>query len=155
MGTLKYIAGPLLGMLLTFSAGAQSQDDFKFNEKQQNGIRSSLDSRYSGVDMRDVEWQLNSEGHFDGDFNYGNRRLRATFDQDGVWTQTTEEVHIADLPEALKDSVVSNYRESEISQINRIETAGNETFFDIGLQGRAPVRYDALGNKLDNEGLEE
>lgn len=148
----KYLAGLIPGILVSFSLLAQDEDGIRFNERQQNGIRSSLDSRYHGVDHGDVQWQLNSQGYFDGSFDYNNRSLTATFDQDGVWRQTSEEIQMTDLSDDLKTSLDTTYREEEIRQINRIETSDNETFYDFSFHGREPVRYDVLGNRVEEDG---
>lgn len=148
----KYLAGLIPGILVSFSLLAQDEDGIRFNERQQNGIRSSLDSRYHGVDPGDVQWQLNSQGYFDGSFDYNNRSLTATFDQDGVWRQTSEEIQMTDLSDDLKTSLDTTYREEEIRQINRIETSDNETFYDFSFHGREPVRYDVLGNRVEEDG---
>lgn len=130
---------------------AQQGNDFYFNEQQQNSIRSSLESRYSGVDFNSIEWQMNSKGGFDGLFTYDARQLKATFEQDGTWVQTSEEVVLEDLPENLRNSLEANAGQMQISRIERVETSDSQVFYDVMFHGREPVRFDESGNEVAEE----
>lgn len=145
----KKMTGLLGGILFTFSVLAQEQ--IQFNDIQQKSIRASLNTRYAGVDYNSVQWELNSMGYFDGTFTYNDRELTATFDQDGTWRQTSEQVQIDNLPEKLLYEVVATYHEGDIASISKIETSDNETFYDFAFHGREPLRYDAAGNEVAME----
>lgn len=128
-----------------------AQEQIQFNDLQQKSIKASLNTRYPGTDYNTVTWELNSMGYFDGTFTYNDRDLTATFDQDGTWKHTAEQVQLDNLPEKLLYEIVATYHDGDIRSITKVETSDNETYYDLTFHGREPLRYDGAGNEVAME----
>ncbi|UII26267.1 hypothetical protein LVD15_23700 [Fulvivirga maritima] len=72
MKPYKFILSTLLYIGILSSAWAQTNNPIQ--EKQNNRMRSSINSRYRGVDYDNIDWQSTTDGYYQGSFDYQGKR---------------------------------------------------------------------------------
>ncbi|UII24181.1 PepSY-like domain-containing protein [Fulvivirga ligni] len=118
------------------------------NEKQNSRMKTTINTRYNGVDFNNIKWQSTTDGYYEGSFNYQGRELTTQFDENGNWMQTSEPMNMTTVPTNLKNNL-GEYESSSISGIHKIET-NNETYYDVNVDGQDPMRFDKSGNLIKN-----
>ncbi len=95
----------------------------------------------------DVEW-FYVNGFQVADFEINNQDKQAWFSYDGTWLYTKTEINYSLLPAAVQISFMKSYGDWTIDDVIEIETASNETYYNINIENSTTdlaLLYDSEG----------
>lgn len=99
----------------------------------------------------DVEWEVDSNGYWEGSFEEKGEKFRADFQEDGLWVETETSIEFSDLPDAVQKAVREDYGDDEIVEVERTDSALRGTFYDVEFKRpgkNQDVEYFANGEKV-------
>lgn len=71
------------------------------------------------ADVSELEWE-NEDSQWEADFSMNGNNYSASFDNNGVWIETEEEIEIEDVPPATKYTLDSRYSKYSIEESEKV-----------------------------------
>lgn len=155
MRSLRNIVFFVCSILITFTALAQNP---AMSRKQKRNIRSGMATVYKTVTFDSVQWRQSSDGTFEGTFRDAGQQVTTTFDQNGHWLETKQSLDVDALPDHLRLSLLDHYEvrhPSDIGEAYYVESHKNEQYYLITLHSQRPMKFDLLGNPLDDQAMQQ
>lgn len=112
-------------------------------------------------DASKVKWSMESETEWEAEFKMDGKEYSANFDTKGTWLETEYKVEMKDLPDAVKNTLKSEFEGYEIEEIEMVETADGK-FYELEIEKddkEMEILIDLNGKvikkELENEDEEE
>ena len=106
--------------------------------------------KYPGAEG--IEWGRDRNDSHEAHFEHDGRKLRADFDEVGVWIETEESVDWDELPEAVRRAVEGEYDRDDIVELEHTDSAEKGEFYDVEIDPKGEKKFDveyrADGTKL-------
>ncbi|BCX48092.1 lipoprotein [Haloferula helveola] len=112
-------------------------------------IREAFLSRYGPIES--VDWEVDSNGYWEAQFENDGESYRADFDTDGNWIETERNLDFEDLPDPVKTAIRAEHGDREIAEIEEVDSAEKGRFYDVEFQEKGPnqdVQYSQDGEPL-------
>jgi len=108
----------------------------------------------------EIEWETEDETTYEVDFTLHNRRVSAYFEADGTWLETEAEISAADLPEAIKNTIATEFANYEMEGIKKVEKANADLTYEVELESEEEdmaieVLFDEDGQVLSRDDDED
>lgn len=101
----------------------------------------------------DVEWEVDSNGYWEAGFVDDDTDYRADFTTDAIWVETETSIEFEDLPDAVKVAIKEQYKDDEISEVEKVDSALRGQFFDVEFKRpgkNQDVEFLADGSRVKN-----
>ncbi len=85
-------------------------------------------------DARSVSWDKENDHEFEAEFKRSGNEMTACFNDKGEWIETEIELSQKDLPEAVQNTISSEFTGFKIEEVVRIETPEYSEAFEVGLE---------------------
>jgi len=98
------------------------------------------------------EWEIDSNGFWEAQFENEKGAVRADFTVEGKWIETETTIDFDELPDAVQMAVRSEFGDRELAEIEEVDSAAKGHFFDVEFKERGPnedVEYAPSGERLD------
>lgn len=132
-----------LGLLFSLAVSAQ-----KFKESEVPAVvKDSFKKNYSAT--KEVKWE--KEGaNFEAEFEMGEIEQSVVYDASGNLVETEIEIKIEELPDAVRDYVSRNYKDSKIKEAAKITDAKGMVTFEAEVKDRDLI-FDSNGKFIKEE----
>jgi hypothetical protein len=146
----------LFCVLFTFGCQEKSKGQEKSTHQEQSkgkvpdAVKKTFQAKYPGEN--DPDWEIDANGNFESHFKIDGIKYRADFSPNGSWIETETSIDKKDLPDAIKAKIKSDYNDSEITEIEKVEHHSKGTFYDVEFKREGKnkdVEFDASGNILN------
>jgi hypothetical protein len=112
-------------------------------------VESAFQGKYTNTRIGD--WWVDNQLYYI-DFNFRGGSYIIVFDQLGIWKETAEIISEAEIPEALKRYIRTNFPSGKISFCEQVESSEKQKYLrinliDVGNVERV-IRSDTGGNEI-------
>ena len=121
-GTFRLVL--ILGLAMMTESCAYSQDDQQLQKAQ-----DAFSEKYP--EAKDVEWERDSNGNYEAQFELESTKLRADFDKSGNWIETEQSIEFDDLPKNIQQLVEAKYKKEGIVEIEKVNHHQKGNFYDV------------------------
>ncbi len=112
--------------------------------KTQDGIPAvvaeGFASKYPGVQAR--KWGRDRNNNFEAQFEQDGMSVRADFTPAGAWIETERGVKWNDLPSAVQQAITSEFKESDIVELEFTQNAERGDFYDVEIDPKGNKKFD-------------
>ena len=100
--------------------------------------------------VQDASWFTTADNNMYCIFHQGNMVNRVFYDAKGDWQYTLLSYPPADLPKAMKDLVLGNFRGYQISYVNEIRSDGLEPVYMINIENEGNIKViEVVSNQFE------
>lgn len=121
---------PILMMIVCATFVACDDDDDN-GVAINSTVRSYIETKYPGADIRKAEYDKN--GLLEVDFIHESIDKEAYFTTDNEWKYTEWDLNVADLPQVVKDAVTTAYPDFRIDDVDFVENPKG-SFYEIEIE---------------------
>jgi hypothetical protein len=69
-----------------------------------------------------VKWDNEEENEWEADFKSNNKKMSATFDNEGKWLETESKLNKKEIPEAVANTLNKEFKDFKIEEVASVET---------------------------------
>lgn len=135
-------------MLATAACGQKS-------ETAPEAVKAAFKQKFP--DVKEAKWEKEHDNEWEADFKMGGKKYSASFKNDGTWIETEHEIGVADVPEAVKNTLDSEFDGYKVEESEMAETP-SETVYEFELEkgkSEIEVAIGADGKVLKKEAEKE
>ncbi len=124
---MKIIKG-FLGVLLSvglFAFGTLT------GEKVPQKVKDAFQKKFPSVSS--VDWEKESATEWEAEFKMNKTKYSANFLEDGTWKETEHEIHEKDIPQNIKNALMTEFPDYEIEEAEISETQ-EEVFYEFEIE---------------------
>jgi len=113
-------------------------------------VERAFQQKY-GDDVK-PEWEVDSNGFWEAQFETEKGPVRADFTVKGKWVETEMTVDFDELPDAVQVAVRNDFGDRELAELEEVDSAAKGQFFDIEFKEKGPnedVEYTPAGERMD------
>ena len=125
---MKNIISTLTVILIIGTASCQEAQD----KKAPQSVVANFQAKYPGEN--DPDWHLDSNGYWEANFKIDGEKYRADFEPNGLWIETENSIKRSELPIAIKKSIERDYKDREITEVERVRHYSKGLFYDVELK---------------------
>ena len=92
--------------------------------------------------VRDAEWQRDRNDSYEAHFVYQGVKLRADFTPTGSWIETERSIKWDELPNAVQESIKSEYDKDDIVELEFTQNAKRGDFYDVEIDPKGEKKFD-------------
>jgi hypothetical protein len=103
-------------------------------QKVPGNIKSALQAQFP--EAQNVKWQQDLAGNYEAEFKVGKNENSVTFNADGQWLGNEIEMEWIEIPTAVRQTVLINFKGYKIKESERVNSSDNPevNFYAIELQ---------------------
>lgn len=110
---------------MTFTAYGQKTD-------VPSSVKKVFEQKVSNA--KDVEWEYDGEEKlWEVEYEIGKSEFTSAFDENGKWVETEKEIKFSELPEAIKETLKSDFSDYEVEEIEFVETPEGK-FYEVEVE---------------------
>lgn len=149
MKLIKMLCFVLFVFSLSVKCAMSQSDDGKIPSV----VKSAFESKYPNA--KDLEWEIDSNGYFEAQFEENDEKYRADFEKSGKWIETEASIKYKHLPKAVQDAVEREYDKDDVKEVEQVDHHQKGIFYDVEIdekgKKRFDVEYNALGEVIGRE----
>lgn len=92
-------------------------------------VKKTFQAKYPGEN--DPDWHKDDKGYYEANFKIDGIKYRADFNEDGSWVETETSIDKDELPEAIQKVIKEKYKDEDITEIEKVESASKGLFYDV------------------------
>lgn len=134
----------------------QDESKAQNNSDTPEAVKKTFQEKYPGED--DPDWEIDSNGNYESHFKIDGVKYRADFSPNGDWIETETSIDEDDLPKAIKDAIEKNYKNEEITEVEKVMHHYKGTFYDVEFKQKGKnhdVEFDASGKVIGETNKKE
>lgn len=142
-------------LVMLFSLGSFSTSFAQGKKTAPAAVQAAFDAKFPTVQK--AKWDL-EEGEWEAEFKMNGKEMSANFKADGTWLETETEINTADLPQAIKNLLASQFANYKIDEATAVEIPGQPLTYEVELEkGKTTIEVlfsadgTMLGQKSDSE----
>lgn len=85
-------------------------------------------------DAKKVEWSKESANEIEAEFKMNGQEMSANFSNTGEWLETETEIKEKDLPEAVKNTLKSQFADYDIEESEQVSTPEQSKAYEVELE---------------------
>lgn len=147
----KYLTILSIGVLL--SAGACAQEH---SEKEvPAAVKTAFSQKFPAV--KKVSWDMESATEWEAEFKLDGKEYSANFLTDGSWQETEHEIKIAEIPEAIKQTLAQDFAGFKIEEAEISEKADGRSYEVAVEKGEEEweLVFDVYGKLIEKKAIAE
>jgi len=125
------------------------------NDKVPAAVASAFKSKFPEVQK--VKWEK-EKTEYEANYSLNGAEVSSTFDDLGKWLETETEIKVAELPDAVQQSLKRDYSGFKINEASRIESANESKKFEAELE-KGGDKFDVVftpdGKKVSETKIKE
>ena len=109
-------------------------------------------------DAKSVEWSKESASELEAEFKMNGEEMSANFSNTGEWLETETEIKEKDLPEAVKNTLTSQYADYKVEESEQVSTPEQSKAYEVEIEKgetTLEVVLDPSGKVVKQEPAEE
>ncbi|HKJ31656.1 MAG TPA: PepSY-like domain-containing protein [Balneolales bacterium] len=122
------------------------------NHKKSSDIPSAVTQAFSSkfANAQNVKWKKVNEFEYDVTFSNDNKKMKASFSEDGGLLSTTKQINESKLPKEVMSAVTKNYKKSDIAMAYEITNKkGTQYEVDVRQNGKvSDLTFDDTGDLI-------
>lgn len=97
---------------------------------QDGGVPSSVESKFNEKfpNAKSVKWDKENDTEWEAEFKMNGKSCSANFSLDGTWLETETTMKSKDLPNAVQESLKSNFADYKIEKAEIAETPEGKSY---------------------------
>lgn len=84
-------------------------------------------------DAKSVKWDK-EEGNYEAEFKLNGSEMSATYDSSGTWLETEALIKIKELPEAILQTIKSQFHGYETEEAEKVERASGDMIYEVEIE---------------------
>ncbi|MBI1226616.1 MAG: hypothetical protein GC192_15390 [Bacteroidetes bacterium] len=84
--------------------------------------------------VQKAKWDREDENEWEAEFKKDGKEMSANFSNDGTWLETETEIKTADLPQAVKDAIASQFAGYKMEEASLVQTAELATAYEVEIE---------------------
>lgn len=115
-------------------------------------VEKGFEQYYPGVEVD--KWEQDDKKRWEAKFELNDIKYRADFFEDGSWRETERDIDFLELPYAIRKSIMENFADEELNEIEWVDSPDKGQFFDVEFKKEGPnmdVVYAPDGTIIDIE----
>lgn len=95
-------------------------------------VQTAFKAKFPNVQK--AKWDQEGEGEWEAEFKMNGKEMSANFNSDGTWLETETEIKTADLPQAVKDAIASQFAGYKMEEASLVETPDVAAAYEVELE---------------------
>ena len=107
---------------------------------------------------KEVKWTKESATEFEAEFEVGEQKQAANFDQNGKWLVTETVIKNSELPQPVQATIAKEFAGYKIEEAEKAESSDTGAFYEVELEKgemKYEVRLSPEGKVLKKEKMKE
>ena len=128
----------------------------KLKDETPAAVKAAFAAKYPTA--KKVKWSVEKPGEFEVDFTLNKVESSELYDAAGKLLETEAEVNEAELPQAVKTTIVNDFAGFKLDEIEKTTDANGLITYEMeAVKGKEKleIRFDANGKLLSREPLKE
>ena len=84
--------------------------------------------------VQKAKWDMEDQNEWEAEFKTDGKEMSANFSTDGTWLETETELKAADLPQAVKDAIASQFAGYKMEEASMVQTAEMAAGYEVELE---------------------
>ncbi len=84
--------------------------------------------------VQKAKWDMEDENEWEAEFKKDGKEMSANFNNDGTWLETETEIKSADLPQAVKDAMASQFAGYKTEEASMVQTAEMAAGYEVEME---------------------
>ena len=119
-------------LVTMFSFGILSTSCAQNKKVAPESVQAAFKARFPTVQK--AKWDMEDDTEWEAEFKMDGEEMSANFRNDGTWTETETEIKTADLPEAVKDAIASQFAGYKMEEASLVETPDMAADYEVELE---------------------
>jgi hypothetical protein len=138
----------LLVTMLTFGLFATS-----FSQGKKTTVPADVQTAFNAMfpTVEKVKWCMATEGEWGADFKINNKKMSASFSDDGTWLRTETTIKASAMPQEVKLAIADEFAGFKMEEVATVERADKPLVYEVDLKKGATyveVMFDADGKRI-------
>lgn len=88
-------------------------------------------------------WEMENKSEYEADFMLDEKKHSAKFAKSGKWMETETEIKIAELPNAVSQTIAKEFAGFTVEEAEKAETSNNGTVYEVKVKKGKEI-YDVM-----------
>ncbi len=120
-------------MLVTvLSFGILSSSCAQGKKSAPAAVQAAFKAKFPTVQK--AKWDKEDENEWEAEFKTDGKEMSANFSSDGTWLETETELKAADLPQAVKDAIASQFAGYKMEEASMVQTAEMAAGYEVEME---------------------